>query len=59
MRQLGMGESDGELGAERAPSWRNYMSELQLHCWGGASSASYHGFIYIYISLNSHSPVKT
>lgn len=49
MRQLGMGESDGELGAECGPSWRNYMSELQLlHCWGGASSASYHGFIYIY-----------
>lgn len=48
MRQLGTGESDGELGAECGPSWRNYMSELQLHCWGGASSASYHGFIYIY-----------
>lgn len=33
-------------------------SELQLlHCWGCASSASLLLF-YIYISLNSHSPVK-
>jgi len=44
-----MGESDGELGAERAPSWRNYMSELQLHCWG-VQAVQVIMVLYLYIA---------